>query len=220
MKKLLSTLAGAAIAMTGFASAATIDFAGYAAANGEQGLDEFEVLNIDGFNLVFGAVDGLPLFPHAANPYLNGEVFGKPTGLGVCSTGLTVGDQCKHASDSPIDLGEGVGFGFLEGPFDVTSFEFRDTHGNLLSSAATIAIATLSEAGVDLRIDCVGAFMAMAAMGDAFFLDIDAIGFAKINKPFYISSIDVNAVPVPAAGLLFASGIAGLGYARRKKAAA
>ena len=213
MKKLITT-AAAAIALAGASASATVlDFANYADTFGERGTAQGETLTVGGVDVRLFAVDDTLMEFIDANPYLDAG----NAGLGMCSTGLTSAEQCVVPGDDNVTSGEGVAITFEDSNFDVNGLTFRGANHALLGQGAMVTIGTIASDGTrDIRTDSIGAFVALAAAGDAFFSNIRGIGFGFAGDQFYLSQMDVDAVPVPAAGLLFLTGAAGLAFKRSR----
>lgn len=213
----MKTIIAAAAALTltaSQASATVIDFALEADTNGERGLDQGDALSIAGVTMSLYAIEPGIIDEIDASPYLDAG----RAGLGVCSMGLTATDQCVVPSDDNVTAGEGVGIIFEDGLFDISGLVFRGANHALLGTDAMITIGTVGDASLfDIRTDTIGAFVALAAAGDAFFSDVRAVGFGFAGDQFYLSALDVDpsAVPLPAGALLFLTGAGGL-LARRK----
>jgi len=214
MKKLLA-IAAASIAAGAFstaANAAVLDFAAFAAGN-EHGIDNGDSLTFDGVSVTFVANDGF-------HPYFDDEISGRPSGLGVCRE-LTGSLQCKDSSDDSADgdLGtdEFIKILFDDGPFDVRNISFRDGEHFDLNGDDTgmVTWSTFDDMGglVASGDDTFADVVAMALSG--FFDGVDGIGFEYVDTEFYVEAI--SDVPLPAALPLLLSGIAGLGFASRRK---
>jgi len=144
-------------------------------------------------------------------------------GLGVCKD-IDGNNQCTPASDDNVTNHE-----YLEFMFDqdvrVDRIWFNNNHDNGINE-------DLGEGPGDDRVD-IGINMNLTDYallegyaGDANFIGSflvkkgDKLNVAYFNEQFYISAMEVSAVPVPAAVWLFGTAIAGLiGFQRRRKAA-
>jgi hypothetical protein len=222
MKKIF-TIAAAALSATLLsapASAGIIDFANFAAGN-EQGVVSGTSLNIDGVNMTFSAGDVYD--DGIYNPYFDDIANGKPAGLGVCRV-LDGSQQCADSGDDSIDgdlgISEYVAIIFDDGPFSVLDISFRDGTHNLLNTdnVSLLNWAILDGVGgvISSGVDTFSNVLALATSG--FFANVAGIGFGYIDTEFYIESI--SDVPLPGAIPLLISGLAGLGFASRKKKAA
>ena len=231
MIKHLTAAIAATTLMAGAANAAPISFADVAAGNegGIANLTEADVgtggiiFYQSGFNLQLnGGVGGLDFFPYFDD--IDGD--GQPAGLGVCreldgDAGTTgPGAECAASGDDSIDgdfgLNEFIALGFgTVGGFDLQGISFRDGNHNLINdSDGLVRVVWRELGGVVQGLDLTFAeVVAMAAAGEFGLVDILAFGY--LNTEFYIESI--SDVPLPGALPLLISGIAGLGFASRKK---
>ena len=138
-------------------------------------------------------------------------------GLGVCSTGLTGSLQCIDPADDNVTNNE-----TLKLAFD-TKVRFDEL------SLLDYNHRTTGFAGdFDIKVDGVllPIHTALALSASPSVTGLVGKVFEFINNgggqgyEFYISDISVTAVPVPAAGILFASALLGAGaFGRRKKKA-
>lgn len=213
MKRLMIAAAAAAGMAFAPAQAAYVDFAAEADMNGERGLASGDSLKIDGVTMLlfgFGPVG-------AASPYLDA---GK-AGLGVCQV-LDIKDQCAPASDDNVTEDESVLILFTSN--DLGAALFRDLNGLVFRDAKHNLIDDMNDGLVRIVTDngdmtaLFTTFIAMAAGGDAFFEQTSSIFFEFVDKQFYVSAMDVSDIPIPGALPLLLSGIAGLGFASRRKA--
>lgn len=229
MKKLMTF--AAALAATGFlasaASATTIDFGAEAEFNGERGLISGSTLGPNAY-----IETTIQLFGwEGQHPYLDGPGGGEPTaGLGVCKM-LDDDDQCDPSSDDNITLAEAVSILFLDGPFDVRMIEFlgeghvdfnsNDTNTLLIGTNTGLPLVRYTFAGaVEAALN--GAFLGLSSIqfyfdGDYFagIYSIDANGLQANGDQYYIGLL--SDVPLPGALPLLLSGLAGLGFAARRK---
>jgi len=194
------------------AHAALVDFAAEADNNGERGLASGDQLTIDGVNmLLFGFFQG-----GDASPYLDAG----NAGLGVCQV-LDGGDQCDPGSDDNVTTDEAVLILFATADFmdaQLTTIEglvFRDSRHFLIDAANDGLVRIITDSGDMTAL--FSTFIALAAGGDAFFADTTSIFFEFVDKQFYISAINVAEIPLPAALPLLISGLAGLGFASRRR---
>lgn len=200
-------LAFAALAASMFASqasAATIDFAAEAASGGERGVADGTVLNtaaLGGLNLVFSAGVGGAASDFA---YFN-QAGTNPAGLGTC-TKLGLGNQCNPEYDDTVASSEWVEVGFVDQPFDVRQISFGvDGDPNV----GLVKITTSLNAVISM------ATMTFAQASTIGFGLVDWIRFEFAGTEFVVASI--SDIPLPGALPLLLSGLAGLGFAARRK---
>jgi hypothetical protein len=225
MKALVGLTAAIAVLGASAAHAGKIDFVAAAVAPGpaDKGAIGSGMATIDGVAMTFvaGFTNALGN-PRVAYAYLDDvNSAGLPGGLGVCRD-ADVNSQCQPANDDNITPSrqEWLEISFDAGPFQIDSISFNGTiagvqHQNLNNFAGgTLNIRTTIGA---VTTDYLG--ITFAAAASTVFGMVDSIYFAATDTEFYISSF--NEVPVPAALPLLLSGIAGLGFAsrRRRKAA-
>lgn len=210
--KTLLTAAAATIAMTGFAHAATIDIQGFIDDGyGERGVQDGTMLTVDGLDIVFSAENGFAYFDRGR------------AGVGACAV-LNAQAQCVPSSDDNVTEGESVTLAF-DGPFDLTGLVFRDANHDVLGTA-TGDLVDLRFTDVDGLTKSyayeIGTTLALTA--------IESITLGYNNQQFYLSAFgatefgggtfdNVGEVPLPAAGFLFAGGIAAMSAVRRRRAA-
>lgn len=211
------------IGITAFAPnahAIVVDFAQYAETNGEASVGEMgkasSYTNPLPVDTDYNPISGLLLSATGGVPYLDSFSGGERGGLGVCET--TNSDaQCTPSSDDNITSGETVTIGLQGGGlFDFTITEFRDGDHNLIlmSSMQTLLV------GIN------GGGLMASTFGDEYdevYQGITSItfGYGGSNaNQFYLSAADITPVPEPGTQALFGLGLAGLGFARRKKTSA
>jgi len=197
MKKLLSIAAVSLGLAFAPAHAAVIDFANEADTNGEP-------IAIDGFNLVLTSFDSAGNAAH--NPYLDAG----NAGLGVCQTGLDMDAQCITSSDDNVTNNEQIQIAFSS-PIDILDTLFRAADHSVLTMGSIEVVPDLGS-----LTDDVSTLMA-TALANGILDDASYIQFNFVDTEFYVSSITVNDVPIPGAIPLLISGLAGLGFAGRRK---
>ena len=227
MKKLGFAAAVAAGFLFSNANASIVDFAAFAdGQNNPRG--EFGLVNsatATGGNLIIGGVR-MTLFGFDNNgqspafAYLDSSNASGPAGLGVCST-LDAFAQCNPASEDEIESGQSVQINFTDNLFtspqkrDIEGLVFRDAGHQLIDTTNDGLVTITTENGT--LTDLFSSFMALALAGDAFFKNTNFISFAETGTGFYVSIIDVSDIPLPGALPLLISGLAGLGFASRRR---
>ena len=198
--------------ISGQASATVIDFVAEAAARGERGVADGTVLNtaeMGGLNLQFsGGIGGAS----SDFAYFNAATSnGSPQGLGTCSR-LDSLNQCNPEYDDVVAANEWVQVGFVDGPFDINAMSFVGAgNASLDNSSGLIKITT----SLNSVISVVTMTFAQAA-SNAFGL-VDWIRFQYAGTEFVVAQI--SDIPLPGALPLLLSGLAGLGFAARRKKA-
>jgi hypothetical protein len=217
LRKLIAAAAFAATMAMAPAYAGIIDFANEADTNGERGVASGSTIIIDGVNMRLSGTQGLDINqPFAASPYFDSG----DAGLGVCKV-LTGSAQCSPSSDDNVTLGEALKIEFLsdDGTMSVSrnilGLAFDDGgHSPLgLGNDGLIRIVTDTSDMAALF----SVFIAMAAGADAFFQNVSTIEFFYNNQQFYVNALDVSEIPIPGALPLLLSGLAGLGFAGRRR---
>ena len=97
-----------------------------------------------------------------------------------------------------------------------SAFEFRDKNHNVID-VNNNGLVTIDNFKGMVRTELFTTFIAMAEMGDDFFQDIGGIRLFYENKEFYLSTMTINDMPIPGAIPLLISGLAGLGFAARRR---
>jgi len=137
---------------------------------------------------------------------------GGNAGLGVCKI-LDAADQCSPSSDDNVTLDELLRLDFDQ-TITLSEVVFvNGSHGTTFNGTFDLSI----DGGAATSYNLSNIFT-LDLTGKTFdFINLNALGDIDNRYQFYISSVEVNAVPVPAAAWLFASGILGLaGVAGRR----
>lgn len=229
MKKLLAIPAAAAAAgMLASASAAEVNFGEYARDVASGGLVSGSFLTIDGVEMKLSA-------PNGGDPYLDGIFDSMLGGLGVCAdyregapgntdTGPSGKCSAGTTNDDSVDGrngAEAIMIDFTQaGGFDVRSLEMRgtlhklvDPNGQVLFNARFAAGDTLIER---LGGDNLWTFAELYQLvADGELLGVTRLWWKYVDTEFYVTSI--SDVPIPGALPLLLSGIAGLGFASRRR---
>jgi hypothetical protein len=215
MKSLSIALVAALAASIGAspASANVIDFVAEVASSGEQGVPDGAILNtpaMGSLNLQFSA--GAGAWPTDFAYFNSATANGSPAGLGTCTT-LDAGAQCNPAFDDVVAANEWVEVGFVDQPFDVRTLSFNGAGNLSLDNDMTglIKITTSLNSIVAM------ATLTFAQAATAGFGFVDWIRFEFAGTEFVVASI--SDVPLPGALPLLLSGLAGLGFAARRKKA-
>jgi len=168
------------------------------------------VLDVDGENLdisIWDSADG--------NPYFDADSGGKPGGLGSCRV-LDSAAQCVPNSDDNLTISEAETLN-LEFLTDASQpqlmtfgdFVFRDDDHNLFNGSIQVA-----HAGGSSIISVTDGIGDLSSIGASTFLIFNSQAGATDN--YYISGVDVNIVPIPAAVWLFASALGLVGWMRKR----
>lgn len=227
MIKKVFAAAAAVFVMSSAANASVLDFAAFADANGERGYNDGALLRIGGERVglislpeSFTNSNGVQIVE--GNPYLDAG----DAGLGLCRT-LDAALQCVPSSDDSVQgvtidgelFAESIGVVFSIQQ-DVTELVFRDGDHRLISEDNDGLVDFYSNGGLFAGTFLFSELMALAVAGDAIFRDTNFIGFAWVDTAFYLSSATISAVaevPLPGALPLIISGLAGLGFASRRR---
>ena len=208
--KMHNTLATAAIVTAiltpALAGAVTIDFASLANVN-ERGYTVF-THSQDGITLNASGQSADGQTPYYA--YLDSG----NAGLGVCQQ-LTASLQCTPSSDDNVTYNEQLRLDFDQ---TVTLSEITFVNGN--HGTAFEGVFELAVDGGPATTYNLTHLFPTTLTGQTFdFINPNIAGGSNVsnNYQFYISTVSISAVPVPAAAWLFGSGLLGLaGVARRR----
>jgi hypothetical protein len=190
---------------TAGANAATFDFA--AEALGDERGAEGEMFSNGGVTVTVSAVG-------PAVAYLDDESGGLPAGLGVCSSGLTGGNQCVDSSDDNVTGAERLSLAFDQA-VRLEDVNFRNaSHGTTFEGALSVLNVSTGISTVFALAEVLN--LAILGKGTEFIFNIEGLGkILKANDEFYISGLNAE-VPVPAALFLFAPALLGFFGLRRK----
>lgn len=220
MKKLFVGLAAAALVFAGSASAVTINFAKESTVGGERGVADGAVLNtsrLGNLDLRFlggrGGNTGDFAYFNAFEAPAPGFK-GRQAGLGVCTV-LTAANLCGTATDDALSHGEFVRVDFLDGPFEIARMSFNGRFASLDASPLLVKITTSLGGAISVA-TLSFADAATRYFGFADWIRWDFIAGQAANAKFFVASIS-NEIPVPGALALLLSGIAGLGFASRRR---
>ena len=203
MKNVLFSIATLLFAMS--ANAATFDFAGYA--DGSYGEGVHSNFSEDGINLTASGYTS-PNFSTEAYPYLDAG----DAGLGVCKT-----TNCAGSTDDNVNDGEMLKLSFDQSvSLGDTSFRNKD-HGTNFGGEIYLSVDGGSLHTLDLSTATAGLLSLAGYTGKIF----EFYNYPQDSgtDDFYINSMNVSAVPVPAALWLFAPALMGLLGLRRRKTA-
>lgn len=215
MKSILIGFAALGALAAAPAQAALLDFAGYAVGN-EQGVANVAPgtsnLTLSGYHLRLTSSDSNT--GAAYYSYLDDGSDVDGAGLGVCKA-LSYG-ECNPSNDDNVTSGEQVSIEFLDGPVNIDAMDFRQ-EGHIPFSGASLADTLLIAVNGGPALE----YTFAAALATSF-ANVTSILFkyddgANTADQFYLSSLTVSDVPLPAALPLLLSGIAGLGFAARKR---
>ena len=213
MKRVFA-LAAATIALTAAAPAfaTTIDFVAQAQSGGQKFVDDGGVLNtsaLGNLNLRFAGGTG-----GAGSDFAYFNYYGSEGGLGTCTT-LDRAGLCTPFHDDSVSPGEFVRVEFVDAPFNIGALSFSTemdgAHG-AVDAANSLDLVTITTS-LNNIVSVVTLTFAQAST--TVFGLADWIQFDFVNREFWVSSI--SDVPVPGALPLLLSGLAGLGFASRRK---
>lgn len=200
-----AAIVGAALMVSQGAFAATLDFAAEAdGINGERGVADFTTL-VD----MQGSGIDVTLSADGGSAYLDSG----NAGLGVCSTLTTPGNQCNPSSDDNVSVTETV---FMSLAPTATGV---DQVGRIASGFFRDAVHNSFEGNLDYSLDGGTTWMTAIILagangvydfGNALYTAA-GLGFKYTDDEFYVATLDIQPVPLPAAGILLLGGIGGLG---------
>jgi len=216
LKKPAIVLLVGVMSLPAIASATTFDFAAiadgdasYGVAAGERGASSF-TFSKDGISVTatgYSSTDPT----QAYSAYLDSG----NAGLGVCQV-LTSGKQCSPSSDDNVTYLESLKLVFDQVvTIDLTTFVNGDHYNNFTGN-----FVLQIDGGAATTIALTHLFDTSLTGTEFIFSNPNSGGGSTVSndKQFYINSLSVQAVPVPAAAWLFASGLLGLaGAARRRR---
>jgi len=205
MKKLLAAAFALAASMSA-SHAAVLDFVTEAAVT-PGGIANGYTKNFGGFNVTITASGMSGFTMTQPNPYLDPLYLKRPGGLGACVLVGGPGSGCNYSipgNDDKISKGDAVTLDFGK-PVDLSNFSFTDElHFDLNSSNATLLVNGIEWTFANL--------VAATLVG----VQTLKLAFGGSNaSEFYLNSL--TAVPLPAAAPLIISGLAGLGFAARRR---
>lgn len=215
MKKFIYLFALLGLTIAPVQATTVFDFNGYATSLGEQGFDTVTGLVVTEGNVTLTATGSDA--NGAAHAYLDGPFNGGEGGLGVCSTLDGVGGECDPGNDDNVTGGESLKLDF---GWDVRldKVELLDgVHLGLFdNNPGSFAV---SVDGGAQQLITLATFPDVTGLLDGQVFEFFNVG-GGANSEFYINNIGISTVPVPAAGILFASALFGAGaLGRRKKKA-
>ena len=211
----LSILATTCILTVSSAQAASFDFAAIADGDNSYGLTGGE----QGASSLTFSKDGLSVTATGFNETTKDSYFAyldaDNAGLGVCQK-ISDASQCTPSSDDNVTFEETLQLVFNQKvTIDTTTFVNGD-HNTDFSGDFTLSIDGSAATTYSLT-----NIFTMDLTGTTFkFYNPNAGGGSEVsnNQQFYINTLDVTVVPVPAAAWLFGSGLFGLiGIARRRQ---
>lgn len=154
---------------------------------------------------------------------LNGD--GLPAGLGVCKKVFTavgapgddgMDDDCDPPSDDNVTIEETITLGFSGGGFAIRDITFYDAAHNQLGVGMNDGMIAITLDGGMAMTMLFSEAISMANAGA--FAAASSIMFAFVDTQFYVGAI--SDIPIPGAIPLLLSGLAGLGFASRRRKSA
>lgn len=194
-----------------FASAATFDFIALENVIGEQGASSFTLSDGRLFVTATGlnTSSGAPYFAYLDGPY------GGPGGLGVCQN-LTSSMQCTPSSDDNITFDESLKLSFNQPvTIDLLTLRNGDHNQNFLGN-----FELSIDGGTPTSYGLTNFFNIPLSGTEFIFSNPNAQGGSTVSNEyqFYIGTLEVTAVPLPAALWLFLSSLFSLGMIGSRKA--
>lgn len=222
MKKLLVTaIAASTMSLASMSANATVlDFVAEAA-GAERGITNGStILNFQGtgIDVTFEAGDNA-----GYHPYFDDLSSGKPAGLGVCKVLFKgVGgegddgssDNCNPSNDDNVSIDESIRI-TMSGDFQIRDLTFYDADHEALGVGNNDG-QVMVDIGAGFMMTTFSQIIADANNG--LLKNVSSIAFRYMDTQFYVGAI--SDVPVPGAIPLLLSGLAGLGFASRRKKAA
>jgi len=217
MKKTLapSILAAGLLTVASASNAALLDFQGWISTYGEQGFDNSApfTLSDSGLTLTATAYETPGMIDSFV--YMDDSFNGIIGGMGVCSA-LNANAQCINSADDNVSL-DGM-------KAEILSWNFDQSITQMTLELGDSEHYDFNNSGIEYSLD--GSIWSLATTDIDGFVTLQLNGSnqidfrtagATVQDYFYIRNADVAVVPVPAAALLFGSGLLGLiGIARRR----
>lgn len=209
MKNMIAAFAAGAALLSGAAHAVYLDFVAEAAGN-ERGVADGTVINFGGLDVTFTSLSAGAFFA-----YFDDLSGGKPAGLGVCEVLIAgPGTACANPGDDNIRAGDAVTLIFGE-TVTVSNFSFTDAdHNDLNSNNVNTLLIAFNDPNVFQQFTFAQA-VALVMSG------VDLIRFAfdesGTGLQYYVNGFEARPIPLPAAAPLLLAGLAGLGFASRRR---
>ena len=147
-------------------------------------------------------------------------------GLGVCkdlnaagvtalntAQGNTGSNLCAPGSDDNVTFTEVLHFAFSEDVM-INNFWFNNNHDGGFGQDATQDQVGIGGSLYDVGLGTVGG---SGGIGSFFVAGGSVLDVYFVNEQFYISGMEISAVPEPGTLALFGAGLLGLGLIRRRK---
>ncbi len=210
---MLSTM----LSSSAIVSAASFDFAAIAN-TGEYGAPSITFTN-DGLSVTATGSDtndSSKIYNAYLDSSWNHRNGGGDGGLGVCKElNNSTDKQCNPGSDDNVTINENLKLDFGSQLVTISQLIFRNGEHNP-SFATDAKFDLIIDGAASVQYALVHSFTAPLTGKTFEFLNVNSTD--KDNYRFYISAMEVNAVPIPAAVWLFGSGLMGLIGLTRKKA--